>query len=312
MRIVFTTPLLCLLLANSFHLSAQKTPSLAKRLGYPDSAKLLILHADDLGMAHAENQASFEALISGAVNSGSVMANCPWLPEVATFARGVKEADLGLHLTLTSEWLHYKWGPVASRDQVAGLTDSLGYFYDNCDSMAAHATLEEAERELRAQIDRAKALGIQLTHLDSHMGCLFFSKPELFDLYLRLGREYRLPVLLSRYLLERLPEAHRKAVTDKEIVLDYAYTATPEDFKGCMAAYYEKLLRALQPGVSSIQLHLAYDGAEMRGISFNHPDWGAAWRQADFNFFTSDECRKILNETGIQLVTWREIGRLMK
>jgi hypothetical protein len=121
--------------------------------------KLLILHADDLGMSHSENQASFEALVTGAVNSASIMVPCPWLPEVAFFFRDFSTADLGLHLTLTSEWKNYKWGPAAPRGTVSSLVDSIGYFHESCATLAARARPEEVELELRAQIEKAKAMG---------------------------------------------------------------------------------------------------------------------------------------------------------
>ena len=292
--------------------AAAPAQSLNQRLGYPDSVKLLILHADDLGVAHSENQASFESLISGAVNSGSIMMPCPWLPEIIRFQKDAPNMDLGLHLTLTSEWKLYKWGPVASRNTVPGLVDSLGYLYDNCADVVAHAKPEEVERELRAQIEKAKALGIQPSHFDSHMGCLFFTNPTLFEIYLRLGREYKVPAMVSRDLLDQLPEDFRKVVTDKDVVIDHIYTATPQDFAGSMQAYYDRVLRSLQPGVSAVLMHLAYEGPEMRGVSFEHPDWGAAWRQADFEYFASAACRNLLKEQGIHLITWREIANRLK
>lgn len=291
---------------------AQSKGSLAQRLGLPDSAKLLILHADDLAVAHSQNQASFDALFSGAVNSASIMIPCPWLTEVTTFARGMSKMDLGLHLTLTSEWKYLKWGPVASRDQVASLVDENGYFFPDCETMAARAKPEDVERELRAQIERAKNMGLNPTHFDSHMGCLHWTSLPIFEIYLKLGREYQVPVRLSRNMLSALPDSVQRAVSEKDIVIDYTYTASPDDFKKGMDQYYERILRGLQPGVSELVIHLAFDNAEMQGVTADHPDWGAAWRQADYNFFTSEACRNLLKEQGIQLITWREVGKLLK
>lgn len=297
------------LLANQYAGTAQT--SLPERLGYPAGTKLLILHADDLGMSHAENQASLEGLLSGAVNSASIMVPCPWLSEIATFARGFAKADLGLHLTLTSEWKRYKWGPVAPLASVSSLTDSLGYFYPDCATLAARARPEEIEIELRAQIEKAKAMGINPTHLDSHMGCLFFTRPEFFQIYLKLGREYKIPAMLGRDMLAQLPAAAGVTLTDKDVVVDRVLTAGPEDYKGGLAAYYERTLRALEPGVNVLLMHLAYEGSEMNAMTHEHPEWGAQWRQADFDFFTSDTCRQILREQDIRLVTWKELGKLM-
>ena len=153
-------------------LSAQ-TPTVAERLGHPRGAKLLILHADDLGVAHSENAASFDALDKGNVNSASIMIPTPWVTEVAEYAKKHPDADLGLHLTLTSEWETYRWGSTAPRDQVPSLHDADGTLPRGTRTVATRAKLDEVERELRAQIDRAYAIGIKPTHVDSHMGALF-------------------------------------------------------------------------------------------------------------------------------------------
>jgi predicted glycoside hydrolase/deacetylase ChbG (UPF0249 family) len=292
--------------------TAQTQPTLAQRLGYPKDAKLLIIHADDLAVAHSENQASFKAMKEGVVNSASIMAPCPWLPEVAAYAKTHPNHDLGMHLTLTSEWKHFKWGPVSDCAELCGLVDSLGHFYDNCADFAALAKPEAVEAELRAQIEKAKSLGIEPTHLDSHMGCLFFQNQVLFSLYLKMGREYGIPAMVSHDLLGALPEPFKQTVTEKDIVIDHILTANPEDYKKGMAQYYTSVLQNLQPGVSALLIHTAYDDAEMQGVTIDHPDWGAAWRQADYDFFTGKKCRKLLKKQGIQLVTWREIGKLIK
>src|SRR5262245_3119119 len=131
------------------------TKTLVERLGYPADAKLLIVHADDLGAAHSINIASIKAFEVGLVNSGSIMIPCPWLSEIATYARSHPEADLGLHLTLTSEWTPYRWGPVLSKERVPSLLDSSGYFYLTESEAAAKANPKEVEAEVRAQIERA-------------------------------------------------------------------------------------------------------------------------------------------------------------
>lgn len=293
-------------------LFAQTQPNLAERLGYPKDAKLLIIHADDLAVAHSENQASFKAIKEGVVNSASIMVPCPWLQEVAAYAKAHPGHDLGLHLTLTSEWKHFKWGPVSEAGQLTGLLDSNGYFYDNCSAFASQSKPEAVEAELRAQIEKAKSLGIEPTHLDSHMGCLFFQNPVLFAIYLKMGREYGIPAMVSHDLLGALPEEFKQPLTEKDIVIDHIITANPEDYKKGMTQYYTSVLQSLQPGVSALLIHTAYDNAEMQGVTIDHPDWGAAWRQADYDFFTGKKCRKLLKKQGIRLVTWREIGKLLK
>lgn len=304
------TGLVSLLLG--FPLFSQAPISLAERLGYPAGTKLLLIHADDLGVAHSVNRAGFEAMRRGPVNSASIMAPCPWLAEVAGYAQSNPNHDLGIHLTLTSEWQHIKWGPVASRSEVGSLVDANGYFYDNCDSMALRAKPGEVEQELRAQIARVKTAGIDPTHFDTHMGCLYWTNTALLNIYLKLGREYKVPLRVGRNLVEALPDSLRKSILEKDIVIDHIYSATPEDYKKGMAVFYENILRNLKPGVNEIVVHPGHKDAELRGVTINHADWGADWRQADLDFFNSDACRQLLKQENIQLITFREIGKLLK
>ncbi|HEY3582562.1 MAG TPA: polysaccharide deacetylase family protein [Pyrinomonadaceae bacterium] len=283
--------------------------TLAERLGYARDAKLIIVHADDLGMAHSVDIATIKAFESGLVTSGSIMAPCPWLPEIAAYARTNPQADLGLHLTLTSEWTQLRWGPVSSKDRVASLLDPNGYFRLTESEAAQHADPKEVELEIRAQIERAKALGIVPTHLDSHMGTLYQNK-ALFDVFLRVAREYKLPVRVARNWFTRadfLPEIIKPDDVFIDRVLDINPGIAPQDW----AKFYSDALRQLEPGVTEIVIHLAYDDAEMRGATSDHPAWGAAWRQRDFDFFTSDAFRQVLKENNIKLITWREVGKLI-
>lgn len=287
---------------------AQQT--LAERLGYPKDAKLLIVHADDLGMAHSVNAATIKAFESGLVNSGSIMVPCPWFSEIATYARANPQADLGLHLTLTSEWTSFRWGPVTPKDRVSSLLDKNGYFHLTETEAAAKADPKEVETEIRAQIDRARAFGIQPTHLDSHMGTLYQSK-ALFEVFLRVAREYKLPVRIAKTWFARadfLPSTLNPDDVFIDRVLDINQTVPPADW----AKFYTDAIKKLEPGVTEVVIHLAYDDGEMRGATFDHPDWGAAWRQRDLDFFTSEAFRKLLKDQGIKLITWRDLGKLMQ
>lgn len=295
--------LLPLLLSLIVILSAQAQQSnLPERLGYPAGTKLLIIHADDIGVSHSENAASFEAFAGGMVNSGSIMVPCPWFPEIAEYARNNPAADLGLHLTLTSEWNLYKWGPVTSRERVQSLVDDNGFFYADVQSVLAKATPADVETELRAQIERAKKFGIDPTHFDSHMGTLFYS-PEFLKIYIALGREYKVPVML----MNAITSAYPGVTNENDVVIDQVFIASPDDYKNGMEAFYSKTLRSVQPGVSCLIIHTAHDDAEMQAVTKGFVDYGSAWRQADLDFFTSDACRQILDEEKIQLITWKEI-----
>jgi chitin disaccharide deacetylase len=297
-------PMKRLLLPVSFLLAlttiAQQT--LQERLGYSKNAKLLIIHADDLGVAHSEDNASFTALEKGSVSSTSIMVPCPWFSEVAAYAATHPKADLGLHLTLTSEWNFYKWGPIAGKQNVPGLVNKNSYFFSSVDSVIKSSNAIEVEKELRAQIEKAKQSGIDFTHLDSHMGTLYSNKDYL-QVLLKLGHEYKVPVMLNKDVLAM----SASGVNDKDVMLDNIYIESPQDYTKGTEAFYTNILQSLKPGVSEIILHAAYDDSEMQAITVDHPDYGASWRQADFNFFTSETCKKLLQQNGIQLVTWREI-----
>ncbi|HET9824040.1 MAG TPA: polysaccharide deacetylase family protein [Chitinophagaceae bacterium] len=284
---------------------AQKT--LQERLGYPKDSKLLILHADDLGMSHSENAASFYAMEHGSVNSASIMVPTPWFSEVAAYARTHPTADLGVHLTLTSEWNYLKWGPVASKSDVTGLVNKNGFLYSSVDSVHRSATAAEVEKELRAQIEKARQFGIDITHLDSHMGTIF-GRPDFLKVLIRLGREYKLPVLLSRPVFRAVFNVDVDTVTtEKDVVLDMIYMASAQDYKNGMDKYYTQVLKSLHPGVSILIFHVAYDDSELKAATIDHAEYGSAWRQADFNFFTSENCRNLLKQNNIHLITWREI-----
>ncbi len=194
MQSLFWSSVVSFLLVST--LPAQ-TKTIAERLGHPADAKLLILHADDLAVAHSVDAASFAALDSGAISSASIMVPTPWITEVAAYARAHPNADLGLHLTLTSEWRTYRWGSVESKDKVPSLLDSAGTFPSDVPPVSTNAKLPEVEAELRAQVERALALGIHPTHLDSHMGALF-STPGLIATYVKVARDYHLPFLALR------------------------------------------------------------------------------------------------------------------
>ena len=271
--------------------------SLPERLGYPAGARLLVLHADDLGMSHSVNRATFEALEKGWISSASILVPCPWFPEVATWARAHPEADLGIHLALNSEWTTFRWRPLGAGSDVASLVDDQGYFPLVETTVAAKAKPPEVERELRRQIDRAKGAGIRLSHLDSHMGALF-QNPALLGVYLDLGKTYGLPLLLQR----SGDGGRDDALIDRVLSIEPGVPAS-----GWMAAY-QKMLEPLSPGAYQVIVHLAYDDEEMRGATSDQPDWGAAWRQSDFDMVRNPAFRDWLKAKGFTLVRWRDLA----
>ena len=301
---------LAVVLSAAAHAQTPPTKSLAERLGYARDAKLVIVHADDLGMTHSVNAASMKGLETGLVNSASMMVACPWFPEMADYAKTHTDADLGLHLTLTSERVFYRWGPVAPRDKVPTLVDENGYFHLNWTS-ATHIDAKEVELELRAQIEKALAMGVRPTHLDSHQYRLFENGQEIFETALRLAHDYKLPLFVVRDWFAEHPYLET-SLTPGDLVVDHTVTIAPEVPPDKWAAFYTQALKSLQPGVTVFIIHLAFDDEEMRAATRERATWGAAWRQRDFNFFTSAEFRALLKEQNIKLVTWRELSQAAK
>ncbi|AVR45140.1 hypothetical protein C7S20_07570 [Christiangramia fulva] len=303
----FKILLACVLLIYLPLKAQNSSKNIAERLGYPADAKLLIIHADDAGISHSQNVATINAMENGVVNSASIMVPCPWYPEIADYAsKHSKNADFGLHLTVTSEWKNYKWGPTDSKDQVPSIVNENGYFYPSEDSIRLKAQAKDVEKEITAQIEKAKDYGIDFTHFDAHMGAIR-TTPELMEVYIKKGREYRVPVLLSHEMSSLEGVRERMELTPQDIIVDHYFQADPEIFAKGMDQYYEGILKNLKPGLSTIIIHLAYDNEEMKAVTIEHPDWGNVWRQDDYNFFTSEKAKKLIKDNGIILVTWREL-----
>jgi predicted glycoside hydrolase/deacetylase ChbG (UPF0249 family) len=302
---------LFLLATTSIRAEAQTAAkSLAERLGYARDARLVIVHADDLGMTHSVNAASIKGLESGLVTSASIMVPCPWFPEMAEYAKAHTDADLGLHLTLTSERVFYRWGPVAPRDKVPSLVDSNGYFHLNWTD-TTHIDAKEVELELRAQIERAIGMGVRPTHLDSHQYRLFENGKDIFESVLRVAHEYKLPLFVVRDWFAGRPYLENSLGPD-DLVADHTVTIEPGVAPQKWADFYTAALKNLQPGVTVFIIHLAFDDEEMRAATQERDTWGAAWRQRDFNFFTSERFRALVRDENIKLVTWRELANAPK
>ena len=286
-----------------------QTKTIAERLGYPADSKLLIIHADDLAVAHSEDAASFDALDRHAVTSASIMVPCPWLTEVADYAKAHPDADLGLHLTLTAEWKTYRWGPVESKDKVPSLLDSSGYLWPEVEPAVRSLKAEEVEREIRAQIEHAMAVGIHPTHLDSHMGTLF-ARPDLFAVYVKVAHEYKLPFLAVR--TPQAPKELLSLLSEKDVVLDSVVIAGPQVGAANWKTFYSNAIKNLKPGITEIIVHLGHDDAELQAVTVDHPDYGAAWRQRDYDAVTSPEFKQALEENHVILVHWKDLKKLLQ
>jgi chitin disaccharide deacetylase len=284
-----------------------RSQSIQERLGYPKDARLLILHVDDLGVSHSENAASISAMERGCINSASIMVPPPWFLHIAEYAAKNAQRDFGLHITLTSEWNSYKWGPVSPAADVSSLVNKKGFLYSSVDSVKKMAQPDHVEKEIRSQVRRAIQFGVKPTHLDAHMFTAI-RKLEFLAAYLKVGREFRIPVFLPREAEEQLQVDLDTIVSDREVIVDHVVTVMPENMSKNVHRFYLESLKNIQPGLTYYIIHTAYDDGEMRAITNGVADWGAAWRQKEYDFFSSDACRKALKENNIYLVTWKEIG----
>ena len=290
--------------------------SLAERLGYASDTKLLIVHADDIGFSHSANTATMRAFELGPVKTGAIMVPVPWFQEIAALVQQQSDQqqaqfDFGVHITLTSEWKYFKWNGVLAASEIPSLINEDGYFYTNGAEVAEHAVAEEADREARAQIERAMAYGIEPTHLDVHNSALW-GTAELFQVYLELGRDYKLPILISSDGIAKVKPDYQSMLSEDDIVLDRVIMMARDALVENWVPEYEKLFASVEPGVTQLIIHFGFDDTELRAMAVDRPNPNAAWRQSDFDFFTSAEFKSLLDRNNIQLITWREIRDLLR
>lgn len=250
----------------------------------------LAVRCDDVGMCHAVNLALLELLASGVPFSASVMVPCPWFSEAAAILARHPEIGVGVHLTLNSEWRHYRWGPVLGRTAVPSLVDRQGYFHHSEADFSAHRPVfREVEAELRAQIERAKAAGLRIDYLDTHM-LTAYSTDELRALVERLAREYRLGI--ATYFGERSASL---------------WDVPPEDKLARLLAF----VRTVGHGLTLAVAHLGRDVPEMAAlVDANNPADPfrvAQHRQAELDAFSSAAFRAAVASAGIELVTYRQV-----
>lgn len=289
--------------------------TLAEKMGYKSTDKLLIIHGDDVGVSHSQTKATFAAMKNGLVNSTSMMVPTGWSAEVGEMMKEMPDADIGIHITLTNEWLNFNWGPEAGRTAVPGLANEKGHMHANCGLVTQNASPEEVEMEIRAQIKAANQMGIIPTHLDSHMGCIFYGRPEYLKSYLKIAQELKIPAMINGQIMEGIIKPNLAMFAEINVdnlpVVNEIIMATPENYKAGMEEFYANALTNLKPGVNVILIHLAFDDEEMNAVTAGHDSYHAPWRQADYDFFTSQKAREILKKQNIKLITWREIGRTL-
>ena len=285
-----------------------------QKLGYSNTDRVVIIHTDDIGMCHASLQAFKDLWEFGTITSGAVMVPCPWFPAVAQMCRENPEIDMGVHATLNAEWEAYRWSPLSTRDPASGLLDAEGYFHQWQDAVYQNAKPEAVDAEVNAQIERALAAGIDVTHVDSHMGTIM--SPLFIQSYIQAAAIRRLPNMLPRI------DAHGMEIigmSDTELkvyepIMNQLLEAGIPMLEGLLSMplaepnpdeqmdIAKDLLGDLPVGITHFVLHPSIDTAELRSIC---PDWES--RVANYNTFMSDELKIFIEQEDIKLIGYRQI-----
>jgi len=284
----------------------------AERLGWPEGTKAVIFHVDDAGMSHESNMGAIKAIEDGVATSTSIMMPCSWVPELNAYLKEHPQVDAGVHLTLTAEWKKYRWGPVAGKPAVPGLVDSEGCLWHGVEDVAAHATADEVETEMRAQIDKALAMGIKPTHLDSHMGTCFL--PLYLDRYVKVGIEKQIPILMFGGHMQHIGAeagalkpmvyliANRVWQAGLPVIDDLVTSPTSADSYEGRKEQLIKLLGEMKPGITEIIVHCT-----VQTEVFSHISGSGPAREAELRLMTDPDVKKFIDNEGIILTTWREL-----
>ena len=297
---------------------------LIQRLGYADDDRVVIIHADDIGMCQATLPAFSDLVDFGLISSSAVMVPCPWFPQLATICRQYPpdKVDIGVHLTITSEYDNYRWGPISTRDPASGLIDEQGYFYHGSAGVQEHGVTNAVQLESEAQIARALAAGIDVTHIDTHMGAVVH--PKFLPGYAQFALKHRLPLMMLRLdetgwiqlgqamgmgMVRDTAALGARLVRELEAqgvpLLDHI-VMMPLDQPTDRVEQAKRMFDALPPGLTHFIIHPACDTPELRTIT---PDWQS--RVADYQAFTSKELRDHIRNCGVQVIGYRELRALM-
>ncbi|WP_266367961.1 polysaccharide deacetylase family protein [Tellurirhabdus rosea] len=308
-----------------------KAQTYAERLGFPKGKKVVILHVDDAGMSYEANQGTLKSMQNGIATSTSVMMPCAWVPQFMEQVQKNPSLDVGVHLTMTSEWNPYRWFPLVGKDKAPGLYDEQGGFWHSVAQVVEHAKPDEVEAEMRAQIARYRQFGVQPTHLDSHMGTLF--EMPFLPRYVKVGIEEKIPILFPGghatliSSINRVPEALRPML--KQIgeqlwnaglpVLDdldgtsYSWKmpagtpVTDESLQKFKTQKFIELLQSCKPGITYIIMHSADAGAHFDQISNS-----GQTRRGDMLAMLDPALKAYIQKEGIILTTWRELSERRK
>ena len=282
---------------------------LSKNLGFNSNDKLLIIHADDLGLSNSVNQTSLESLLKNTVTSASVIMNTEKVQEVADFSKNNPEIDMGVHLTVTSEWKIHKWGGVLPDKDIPSLLNNKNHFYWNKRKFTKYTDIDQLYNELQAQVDLAISMGINISHIDSHEGALFFD-PDVFKTYLKIAENNNLlafvPIQASVHFDKNFPKPKHAIIVDQFFMAEAGIK--PDE----MEQYYLNILDNLKPGLSEIIVHFGLDNDKMKEITTEKIDYGSKWREIDYQVFNSEKFINSIKKNNIKLVNYRDLTKHIK
>jgi predicted glycoside hydrolase/deacetylase ChbG (UPF0249 family) len=318
---------LAALAISFFALNAQAGNTLAEKLSFPGNAKLLIIHADDLGMCRSLNEVSFHAMDAKIVTSGGLMVDGPYAATAVDYYRQHPEADLGVHLVFTSEWTSLPKRPITPVNLTKSLVNPSGEFWASAAEVAQHATLTDITREIEAQIQKALSFGLKPSHLDTHSGVMF-TRPDFLAAYLKAAKKHHLMPLLPKLSpeneamatamgipLKDLKPVWKKGEYQGQAVLDTLYLDEQTIGTEKRKEAYLQFLRGLKPGLSEILLDLADENspeikALLKSKVTGAEDVGPMF--SDRDFFTDPATLETIRKLDIRLISWRDIQRVMK
>ncbi len=282
-----------------------------QKMGYDENDRVLITHIDDMGFCHASNTASAECMASGAASCASVIVNAPWFREAVAICKDNPHFDVGVHLTLTCEYDNFRWAALSTKDRATGLIDEEGYLWRTREDAVRHVQEDAAEVEMREQIQRAFDAGIDVTHIDTHMGSVVH--PKFLRIYLKLADEFGVPAFLPNITRERLGalredemaneylEVLDKVDTDGVPTLDEIVIDTLVDLDD-KKSFYRELIDDIKPGLTHLLFHPAKNGDELQAIADTYES-----RHADYLAFSDTEMKKYIDDAGIKHIGYREL-----
>jgi chitin disaccharide deacetylase len=283
-----------------------------EKLGFPKGKKVLLLHADDLGMCPEANEAGKKMLANDEIQSGAIMMPCPSADQFIEWAKNNTNEDVGIHLTLTSEWREYRWAPVAPAADVPGLIDPEGFMWRDVMSVVQHATPDEVEKEIRAQIDKAISAGVKPGHIDTHMGTLYGSV-EFAKVYMKVAMEYNIPAMVIEFtgdVLKRF-RAQGYPITDDMVSFSSSYKlpklddfhAAPEKktYEEKRQAFFE-LVKSLKPGITEIIFHPSVETDNLKSIT-------NSWQQRvwESKMFHDPDVVQFFKDEGVLFTNWKDM-----